>query len=148
MQNGEFLAHFFEGTGGTESFFGRTKSFWHIFWQNGEWVIDRHRQLPTWDHARGALVTYRSRYLLKVPIGFTFFLLNLRLYLIGGKSWLGVESGWAKTEVLTHYQPSTVKREACRCWTLTATILIGKRMDQTLASSLVNWRISALHGYL
>ena len=81
----------------------------------------------------------------KVLISFTFLLLNLRLYLIGGKSWQGVESGWAKTEVLTHYQSSTVKQEACRC--SRATILLGKRMDQTLALSLVNWRISALHGY-
>jgi len=51
--------------------------------ENGEWVIHRQRQLPFWDHARGALVTYHSS-----------------LYLLGGKSWVGVESGWASTEVL------------------------------------------------
>ena len=31
--------------------------------QNGVWVIHRHRHLPSSDHARGALLTYNSRYI-------------------------------------------------------------------------------------
>ena len=48
-------------------------------WQNGEWVIHRQRQLPFWDHARGALVTYHSRYL-NVPTGLTFSCVLLKIH--------------------------------------------------------------------
>jgi len=73
----------------------------HITLQGGEWVIQRQVLLPRYDHARGGLVLHGHR-----------------LYLLGGRTWEEVTSGWAPTEVQVQTQTQVQVQAGEEEWTV------------------------------